>query len=741
MAYEHILKTIIKLRFDEKAEWKRVNPVLAEREVAISKETLPNGKIQYLLYVGDGATQFNNLTPISAKIENEELKGLQTKEVSIEGGIDGHTTIEDILKYLKEEITNISLTPGPQGPQGPAGAKGEQGPVGPTGAQGERGLQGPAGEKGKDGAAGLKGDKGDIGPTGPQGEQGLVGPTGPQGEKGEQGLVGPTGPQGEKGEQGLQGPRGEQGSQGIAGPVGPTGAQGLVGPQGPQGDTGEKGEQGLVGPTGPQGERGLQGPAGVNGKDGAVGPTGPQGIQGITGPQGPQGEQGPQGADGEKGDQGLVGPTGPQGKQGPQGEQGLVGPTGPQGPVGSVGSLNKEAVDNSKNTFINNIRLEDGNLYYKERQLKVEDIEDWKTNGIPIIEFETNETFMDKKQPLTIDWPTKYDINLLKNRNTIIVLKSLKEDMQFVYKIVYTGINQIQGAYFYSGFVMKDENGFSNMGSFAIVMPKEGTGHQIIFNPFENISLQPNSTSEQGNITDGGKLTNLVINDKKYTISNAIATINGEALSTSKDFQLQTKADAQKAHNDILKELSQAMIFKGTLGTSGTITELPTAEKENCGDTYKVITAGNYGVLENVKVGDTITCAQKGEGVYEWVLIPSGDEPNGTVTNIATGEGLTGGPITTSGTITVDFNSVARSVHTHDNYAEKTSVPKIDVLTQPSISAKELCGIRLNGVEYAINLSDIMINSDVKPNAVEADGISFDGVDYYFGADLFYEEV
>ena len=624
MAYEHILKTIIKLRFDEKAEWKRVNPVLAEREVAISKETLPNGKIQYLLYVGDGATQFNNLTPISAKIENEELKGLQTKEVSIEGGIDGHTTIEDILKYLKEEITNISLTPGPQGPQGPAGAKGEQGPVGPTG---------------------------------------------------------------------------------------------------------------------PQGERGLQGPAGVNGKDGAVGPTGPQGIQGITGPTGPQGKQGPQGADGEKGDQGLVGPTGPQGKQGPQGDPGLVGPTGPQGPVGSVGSLNKEVVDNSKNTFINNIRLEDGNLYYKERQLKVEDIEDWKTNGIPIIEFETSETFMDKKQPLTIDWPTKYDINLLKNRNTIIVLKSLKEDMQFVYKIVYTGVNQIQGAYFYSGFAMKDENGFSNMGSFAIVMPKEGTGHQIIFNPFENISLQPNSTSEQGNITDGGKLTNLVINDKKYTISNAIATINGEALNVSKDFQLQTKADAQKAHNDILKELSQAMIFKGTLGTSGTITELPTAAKENCGDTYKVITNGNYGSLKNVKVGDTVTCAQKGEGVYEWVLIPSGDEPNGTVTNIATGEGLTGGPITTSGTITVDFNSVARSVHTHDNYAEKTSVPKIDVLTQPSISAKELCGIRLNGVEYAINLSDIMINSDVKPNAVEADGISFDGVDYYFGADLFYEEV
>ena len=32
-------------------------------------------------------------------------------------------------------------------------------------------------------------------------------------------------------------------------------------------------------------------------------------------------------------------------------------------------------------------------------------------------------------------------------------------------------------------------------------------------------------------------------------------------------------------------------------------------------------------------------------------MLPSGDEPSGTVTNIATGTGLTGGPITTSGTI------------------------------------------------------------------------------------------
>ena len=37
-----------------------------------------------------------------------------------------------------------------------------------------------------------------------------------------------------------------------------------------------------------------------------------------------------------------------------------------------------------------------------------------------------------------------------------------------------------------------------------------------------------------------------------------------------------------------------------------------------------------------------------------WVVIPSGDEPSGTVTSVATGTGLTGGTITSSGTISIN---------------------------------------------------------------------------------------
>ena len=41
-----------------------------------------------------------------------------------------------------------------------------------------------------------------------------------------------------------------------------------------------------------------------------------------------------------------------------------------------------------------------------------------------------------------------------------------------------------------------------------------------------------------------------------------------------------------------------------------------------------------------------------------WVVIPSGDEPSGTVTSITAGTGLSGGTITTSGTISINRTTV-----------------------------------------------------------------------------------
>lgn len=52
--------------------------------------------------------------------------------------------------------------------------------------------------------------------------------------------------------------------------------------------------------------------------------------------------------------------------------------------------------------------------------------------------------------------------------------------------------------------------------------------------------------------------------------------------------------------------ISSATSFAGTLGTNGTITNLPTAASTNQGDTYRVITTGTY-ANQNAKVGDLFT--------------------------------------------------------------------------------------------------------------------------------------
>ena len=80
--------------------------------------------------------------------------------------------------------------------------------------------------------------------------------------------------------------------------------------------------------------------------------------------------------------------------------------------------------------------------------------------------------------------------------------------------------------------------------------------------------------------------------------------------------------------NALLEAMPEPMQFKGSLGTGGTITTLPDVSSLNEGFTYKVITAGTY-AGQIAKIGDTFIS----DGT-QWVLIPSGDEPSGTVTSI-----------------------------------------------------------------------------------------------------------
>lgn len=163
------------------------------------------------------------VTDIVTKSELEEA----LKHIKIEGATFDDSEIIRRLQVLetkpeidtsqfatKEELQNISLTPGPKGDRGDPGPQGNQGDVGPQGLQG---LQGPPGPKGETGERGPQGD------AGPKGADGLQGPIGPQGL------------QGERGQDGQRGERGEQGPIGQTGPAGPQGPIGLTGPKGADG--------------------------------------------------------------------------------------------------------------------------------------------------------------------------------------------------------------------------------------------------------------------------------------------------------------------------------------------------------------------------------------------------------------------------------------------------------------------------------------------------------------------------
>lgn len=147
---------------------------------------------------------------------------------------------------------------------------------------------------------------------------------------------------------------------------------------------------------------------------------------------------------------------------------------------------------------------------------------------------------------------------------------------------------------------------------------------------------------DNSNIKSGGGTTSPSASDVTFNPSGTSLTSTNVQDAIE---ELQTNID----------NLPEPMIFKGSLGTGGTITTLPTASSDNKGFTYKVITAGTY-AGQTAEIGDTFIS----DGTT-WVLIPSGDEPSGTVTNVTVtstdgSATITGSPITSSGIINVSVN-------------------------------------------------------------------------------------
>jgi hypothetical protein len=102
---------------------------------------------------------------------------------------------------------------------------------------------------------------------------------------------------------------------------------------------------------------------------------------------------------------------------------------------------------------------------------------------------------------------------------------------------------------------------------------------------------------------------------------------------------------------------NDAMVFKGTLGTGGTITSLPTTH--SAGEAYKIITAGTY-AAQVAEVGDLIVAvvdrANTGNADTDWLILQTNLDGAVTgpasVTNehIALFDGTSGKVIKSSGT-------------------------------------------------------------------------------------------
>lgn len=137
---------------------------------------------------------------------------------------------------------------------------------------------------------------------------------------------------------------------------------------------------------------------------------------------------------------------------------------------------------------------------------------------------------------------------------------------------------------------------------------------------------------------------------------------------------------------------SDAMVFKGTIGSDGTFTTLPTSAA--VGDTYKVITQISINAdnsytasTETAKIGDLVVAMAKDP---KWLVVPSGDEAVTTVNYSTTTTNLTTsaktGSITLGEAATKQIDSSIASGSTSTKLP--TSKAVVDYVTWGNVQGK-----------------------------------------------------
>lgn len=200
------------------------------------------------------------------------------------------------------------------------------------------------------------------------------------------------------------------------------------------------------------------------------------------------------------------------------------------------------------------------------------------------------------------------------------------------------------------------------------VTPSEGDAVDVNITPsIDNNVVKSSAATTVGHLPKFVDANGTIANG--YSVqselsSSATAIPTGEAVSAAIDSKIAA---------------ADAMIFKGTIGTSGTATTVPTSNYKT-GWTYKVITAGTYAGIK-CEIGDMLIALKDGPASgssvinADWTVVQ---------TNI---DGAVTGPASSTANHIVTFNDATGKVIKDSGLTISKSVPADAVFTDTHVTA------------------------------------------------------
>lgn len=200
------------------------------------------------------------------------------------------------------------------------------------------------------------------------------------------------------------------------------------------------------------------------------------------------------------------------------------------------------------------------------------------------------------------------------------------------------------------------------------VTPSNGETQTVIVSPsIKNNVTKTDATTTAGYIPKFNNTTGVIENG--YSVQTTLAS-SSTAIPT---------AAAVVAAIDNKVAAADAMIYKGTLGTDGTVTKVPT-NGYKVGWTYKVITAGTYAGIK-CEVGDMLIAINN--GLVNGTTVINADW---TVVQANIDGAVTGPASATAGHIAV-FDGATGKVIKDGTYTIATSVPSNAVFTDTKVTS------------------------------------------------------